>query len=165
MAALLVLSAFALSFSVFADDVVPTDDPDTYPAEPICEFCGKKHTSYDDSTGTIRLFSCACCVKCYYLDNNALTKCARDEKGHYKGSACCDMCTGVFPCNCGEANSECDCPYCGSKTQQMDQGPVEVVPAKAKNIFTSVFNNVMGKLSDVFSNLFKVIFAVFGVND
>lgn len=164
LAALLLVSVFALSFGVFAQEG-PVGDADVYPADPICEFCGQKHTSYDDKTGTIRLFSCACCVKCDYLDDAALTKCARNDQGHYKGSACCDQCSGIFPCRCAENNSDCDCPYCGAISQELDQGPVEVVPAKAKNIFTSVFSNVMGKLSDVFEKLFKVIFAVFGVND
>ena len=160
LSALILISVFAVCFAAFAEDI-----NDYVQADKICTFCGNAHTSYDDATGTIRLFSCACCVKCEYLDNTALTKCARDEKGHYKGSACCDQCTGIFPCKCSEGNAACNCPFCGGVSQEPDQGPVEVVPPKAKNIFTSVFTNVMGKLSDVFEKLFKVIFAVFGVND
>lgn len=163
LSALILVSAFSICFAVFAEDAENIDD--YVQADKICEFCGNPHTSYDDASGTIRLFSCACCVNCYYLDNTALTKCAKNELGHYKGFACCDQCTGIFPCHCSETNTSCNCPYCGAISQEQDQGPVEVVPAKAKNIFTTVFSNVMGKLSDVFENLFKVIFAVFGVND
>ena len=161
LSALMLVLSFALCFSVFAEDATE----EIVSAEPICEFCGAKHTSYDDASGSIRLFSCKCCVNCDYLDETALTKCARNELGHYRGTQCCAECTGIFPCRCGETNEECSCPYCNAVSQETDQGPVEVVPQKAKTTFTSVFSNVMGKLSDVFSKLFKVIFAVFGVND
>lgn len=158
LAVLTLVFAFSLSFAVFADDAgVATDR--------ICEYCGNPHTSYDNETGTIQPYSCRCCLQCEYLDSTALTKCARDNQGHYSGFKCCSSCTGFWPCLCSETNSECNCAYCNKESQEPDQGPVDVVPAKAKNIFTSVFTNVMGKLSEVFENLFKVIFAIFGVED
>ncbi len=159
LATLMLVFTFAVSFVVFADDTR------VELSENLCEFCGQPHTSYDEATGTIGLYSCRCCLQCDYLDNTALTKCARNNEGHYSGFKCCKECTGFFPCLCNETNPDCDCVYCGAKAQKQDQGPVEVVPAKAKNIFTNVFTNVMGKLSEVFSNLFKVIFAIFGVED
>ena len=160
LAVLTVLSMFTLSLVAFAEDA--PIDPN---ANPICEFCGQRHTSYNDAEGSIAVGSCRCCLQCDYLDTTALTKCCRDDKGNYSGYKCCDKCTGFFPCLCNENNDDCNCAYCGSKAQQQDGGPVEVVPAKAKNLFSSIFSNVMGKLSEVFNNVFKVLFSVFGVED
>ena len=156
LAVLLLASALTIAFAA---------DFDPIETGPICESCGNPHTSYDAATGTIKPFTCKCCAACDYVDEGALTKCARNAEGHYSGFKCCSACTGIFPCLCVENNPECNCAYCGTKAQEQDQGPVEVVPEKAKNIFTNVFSNVMGKLSDVFSRLFELIFGIFGVND
>ena len=160
LAALVMLGAFAMSFAAFAEDTrVPLNDP-------RCVFCGKKHTLYDDETGTIGLFSCICCLQCDYLDGTALTKCARNEEGHYIGSRdkmCCNACTGFFPCLCTEGDSTCTCVYCGRQSQVNEQVPVDIVPEKATNIFSTVLQTVTSKLTDVFTRLFEIIFAIFGV--
>ena len=150
LSVLMLATCFVLVLPVYAEDNVK------------CEFCGKLHNvEVEDG-------NCYCCRRCVYLDTNTmntdrLTQCAKSPNGHYKGDACCEQCTGIFPCNCANRKSKCKCQWCSDQNQNNEEPYKEVVSERAKTNFSSIMQNVLKKLSSVFDRLFDAAFAVFRI--
>ena len=118
----------------------------------ICNACGQKH-EYSEKNG-----KCHCCPECAYLDSTYLLDCAKDTNGHFKGSYCCDKCTGIWPCHC-----DCGCEFSGERSEEATTTPTAIVPEPAQRNILSIFRNVMSKITEVFDKLFDALFIVFQI--
>ena len=102
--------------------------------------------------------SCHCCAACPYLDLSYLLDCAKDETGHYKGSACCDNCKGIWPCDC-----DCGCQYCAGGDEQAPDPLGPVIPEEQQKTIIQIFQDIMHKLTEVFNNVFGIFFDLLGI--
>lgn len=143
LAVLMLAASMTLVFGVFAEDS----------ATEICESCGKAHSKNEDGY-------CHCCVDCAYLDVTYLLGCAKDENGHFKGSYCCDKCSGIWPCNCN-----CGCEFCGTVDEETTTAMQPIIPEPARKNILDIFRNVMSKITEVFDRLFDAIYAIFQIED
>ncbi len=140
LAVLLILSTFAVSFGVFAEDKVDM-------GACTCKDC------------TQVMNGCHCCAYCPYLDKTYLLSCAKDKDGNFSGSFCCGQCDGIWPCDC-----TCDC--CkdkDSKPGDSDSKPI-LTPDQQKD-FIKGFQTVLKKVADVFDMIFDAIFKFLRIDD
>ena len=143
LAVLMLLATFTVGFAAFAEDT--------------CEFCGKPHTSTEAG-------SCTCCLYCQYLDTTKVAGCAKyngqvivDENGR-----CCANCTGFFDCTCGTTNN-CNCPYCSGTGVAPEKELEPIFSENTQEYIKNLFQQILGKIAEVFDRIFEVAFAVFNV--
>lgn len=140
LAIILVFSALACSFAVFAEEYEMKDCS--------CSNCTRIPNS------------CRCCAYCPYIDKSVLLSCAKDEDGNFKGSFCCSECSGIWPCNC-----HCGCEACVDKSQETDPDPEPLIPEAQRKAYVEAFQNAIKKVAAVFDKIFNAIFKFLRIDE
>lgn len=140
LAVVMILSAFAVSFAVVAEDIAMDSC--------TCKNC------------TRQMNSCRCCAYCPYLDKTVLLSCAKDESGNFKGSFCCGDCSGIWPCDC-----HCGCEACENKDPDADSDPQPIIPEAQRKTIVEAFQNAIKKVAAVFDKIFDAIFEFLRIDD
>ena len=140
LAVVLILSTFAVSFAVFAEDV------------------GMKECTCSNCTRVPN--GCHCCAYCPYIDKTFLLSCAKDEDGNFKGSFCCGECSGIWPCDC-----HCGCEACENKSQEPDPDPEPIIPEAQRKTFIEAFQSAIKRVAAVFDKIFNAIFEFLRIDE
>lgn len=150
LAAILLLTSFAVTFAVFADGDEVTE-PD-----PVCEYCHQNHTSTVQG-------KCTCCFSCKYLDFEKVSRCSKDATHVFPPEQrCCSHCTGWYNCTCS-MYEDCNCQYCNNQGNPPPTTMGPVVPEDTQIHIKDIFQNIMKKISEVFDRMFEVAFAIFNI--
>ncbi len=105
--------------------------------------------------------NCSCCVYCPQLSESAKAGCVtREDKGdgYYLIIACCESCTGLAFCDCGESNG-CSCSSCKDENiEDSEASQGALLPEDVQSDIVSWFQLILGRISDAFDVFFDAIF-------